>query len=189
MPVVRVTAPSVEPLDLAEVKLQRRVSGTDDDVELSRLISGARQYAENYTGRSFITQTWDLFLDKFESKIEIPMPRLQSVTTVKYTDTDGNQQTLSSSLYTVNTNAEPGYIIPAYNESWPDIRDVPDAVEIRYIAGYGDASTDVPEDLRHALLLMIGEWNENTEDTQPFSMNRISFHARTILDQNRLFRA
>jgi uncharacterized phiE125 gp8 family phage protein len=135
-----------------------------------------------------ITQTWDLFLDKFQQKIEIPFPKLQSITTVKYTDTDGAQQTLSDTLYTVVTNTEPGYIIPAYNQDWPDIRDVPDAVEVRFIAGYGLASTDVPQDMRHAILLLIGTWDENTEDVQPFNLNQIPFGVKALLDPHRMWR-
>ena len=189
MSAVIVTAPDIEPVTLAEVKSQRNITNLDHDAELTRLISAARQYVENYIGRALVTQTWDLFLDEFTRKIEIPYPKLQSITTVKYTDTDGTQQTLSDTLYTVNTNTEPGYIVPAYNEDWPDIRVVPEAVEIRFICGYGDAITDVPEDLRHAIMLLIGTWNENTEDVQPFNMNSIPFGVRALIDPYRMFRA
>jgi uncharacterized phiE125 gp8 family phage protein len=188
MSTVIVTAPAAEPVTLAEVKSQRNITGNDHNAELTRLISAARQYVENYTGRALITQTWDLFLDKFEKKIELPFPVLQSVTTVKYTDTGGVQQTLSNTLYTVVTNSEPGYIVPAYLEDWPDVREVPDAVEIQFVAGYGAASTDIPQDLRHAVLLLIGTWNENTEDVQPFNMNQIPFGVKSLLDPHRMFR-
>ena len=189
MSTVIVTAPAVEPVTLVEVKRQRNVTGTDYDAELTRLIAAARQYVENYTGRALITQTWDLFLDEFPKRIEMPFAPLQSVTTLKYTDTAGAQQTLSSALYTVSANAEPGYIVPAYNESWPDIRYEPDAVEVRYIAGSGDASTDMPEDLRNALFLLIGEWHENTEEAQPFNMTQIPYGVKALIDPYRMFRA
>lgn len=188
MSTVLVTVPAIEPVTLAEVKSQRNITDLDHDIELTRLIKPARQYVENYTGRALITQTWDLFLDEFPSQIEIPYPKLQSVTTVKYTDTSGVQQTLSDTLYTVNTNAEPGYVVPAYLEDWPDIRVVPEAVEIRFVCGYGTAVTDVPEDLRHAIFLLIATWSENTEDVQPFNMNSIPFGIKALLDPHRLFR-
>jgi len=185
---VIVTAPAAEPVTSAEVKSQLSITGTDHDTRITRLIALAREYVENYTGRALITQTWDYFSEVFTSKIVLPKSPLQSVTTLKYTDTDGTQQTLGASLYTVNTNADSGYIIPAYNEDWPDTRDVPDAVEIRIVCGYGDASTDVPDVYRHAMLLLIGNWFENTEETQPFSINKISFGVNALLDQHRVWR-
>jgi len=189
MSTVIVTDPAAEPVTLSEVKAQLGISGTDHDTRLNRLIPLVREYVENYTGRALITQTWDYFADSFPKKIEIPKPPLQSITTLKYTDTDGTQQTLSSSLYTVNTNMEPGYIVPAYNEDWPDIRDVPDAVEIRFVAGYGTASTNVPQGLRHGILLLIGHWFENTEESQPFNLTSIPYGVPALLDQYRVWRA
>jgi len=154
-----VTAPTIEPLTLTEAKNHLRVDITDDDTYITNLIVAARLAAENYTGRAFITQTWDLFIDKFPTSgafIEIPKPPLQSVTTVKYTDADGNQQTLASSVYTVDTNKEMGTVTLAYNQSWPTIRAVPNAVEIRFIAGYGATASTVPEGIKHAMRMLIG---------------------------------
>jgi uncharacterized phiE125 gp8 family phage protein len=188
MSVTLVTPPASEPVTLAEVKSQRNITDVYSDTELTRLIAAVRSYVEGYTGRALITQTWDLFLNEFEPGICIPMPVLQSVTTVKYTDTDGNQQTLADTEYTVVINEQPGYIVPSYNNDWPDIRYVPEAVEIRFVAGYGAASTDVPEDLRNAIFLLLGLWHENTEDAQPFAMNQIPFGVRSLLDPYRVFR-
>ena len=189
MSTVLVTPPAAEPVTSTEVKAQLSITGTDHDTRITRLIALAREYVENYTGRALITQTWDHFLDEFTTKIILPKSPLQSVTTLKYTDTEGTQQTLDASLYTVNTNADSGYIIPAYNEDWPDVRDVPDAVEIRIVCGYGVASTNVPDVYRHAMLLLIGNWFENTEESQPFSINKISFGVNALLDQHRVWRA
>ena len=188
MSTVVVTPPVLEPVTTAEVNAQLGIGGTDHTARVQRLITLAREYVENYTGRALITQTWDHFLDEFPTKIILPRSPLQTVTTLKYTDTDGTQQTLSSALYTVNTNADSGYIIPAYNEDWPDIRYVPDAVEIRIVCGYGTASTDIPDVYRHAMLLLIGNWFENTEESQPFSINAISYGVNALLDQHRVWR-
>lgn len=185
---VIVTPPVLEPVTTAEVGSQLAIGGTDHTARVQRLISLAREYVENYTGRALITQTWDYFADSFPKKIVLPKSPLQSVTTLKYTDTDGTQQTLDPSMYTVNTNADSGYIIPAYNEDWPDTRDVPDALEIRIVCGYGLTSTTVPDVYRHAMLLLIGNWFENTEETQPFSNNRIAFGVNALLDQHRVWR-
>src|SRR5215469_16680870 len=58
-----VTPPAVEPVLLADAKGQARIDTTDDDTLVTNLITGARQWAERYTGRAFITQTWQMALD------------------------------------------------------------------------------------------------------------------------------
>ena len=58
MPSVLVTAPTEEPVSLAEAKLHLRVDYTNDDVLIGALITAARQHAENDTRRALVTQTW-----------------------------------------------------------------------------------------------------------------------------------
>ena len=49
--------------------------------------------------------------------------------------------------------------------TWPDLEDDrPGAVEITYVAGYGDNASDVPEDLRTALRFILADWYENRGD-------------------------
>jgi hypothetical protein len=65
MPSVLLTAPSVEPVSLAEAKAHLRVDVTDDDALITALITAARQSAEHKTRRSLCTQQWSLVLDQF----------------------------------------------------------------------------------------------------------------------------
>lgn len=184
------TAPAAEPVTLAEVKRQRNIFSTDHDTELTRLITAARQYVERYLNRALISQTWDLYIDAFPTQIIVPLPPLQSITTVKYYDTAGVQQTLSSALYTVvSQTSGPAVITPAVDQSWPDIQTRPNAVEVRFVAGYGAASTAVPEPIRQALFLLIGQWSENTEASLPQSLSEIPFGVRALLDTYRVWYA
>lgn len=152
-----VTPPAVEPIDLADAKRQCRVNDdqTDEDESILSYIGAARQAAEAYTSRAFITQTWDLKFDGFPAVIVLPKPPVQSVTNITYIDTNGATQTLSSSLYTTDLPtgpyAMPGRIVPAYGETWPSTRDVPNAVTVRIVCGYGVNGTDVPEAIRQAI--------------------------------------
>ena len=170
-----VTAPTGEPLSVQEVKDHLRITHNDDPGYLGALITTARSYVENHCNRALITQTWDVFLDKFPTcygyvrgdyfagmEIRVPLPPLQSVTTLKYTDNDGVQQTWSSSNYTVDIKGIIARIVPAYGVSWPITRVVPNAVEIRVVVGYGNAST-VPQEIKQAMLLLISHWYENRE--------------------------
>ena len=65
MPIKLRTPPAGEPLSLAEVKLHLRIDNSDEDLLLTMLISAARLHAENVTRRAFMTQTYDLYLDRF----------------------------------------------------------------------------------------------------------------------------
>ena len=161
-----VTGPTVEPVTLDETKLHLRVDITDDDSLIGAKIETAREDVETITRRALITQTWDLYLDAFpsESQIELLMPPLQSVTHVKYTDPDGNESTLSSSSYVVDTYSTPGRIVLKDGESWPgDTLQVVNGVEVQFKAGYGDHASDVPRPIRDAVLLLVGHYYENRE--------------------------
>lgn len=62
----RVTDPDIEPVTLAEMKRHLRCFDdvTDEDDDISALITGAREWVEDYTGRALIDQTWRLTIDQ-----------------------------------------------------------------------------------------------------------------------------
>ena len=163
MPKTLITAPTVEPVSLVEAKEHLNVTSSDDDALIDSLIIASREYVENYLQRALATQTWDIFLDAFSNKMEISLPPLQSITSIKYIDTDGNEQTLSSSIYSVDTAAEPGIIRLAYNQSWPSTRPDANAVTIRAVCGYGNSWNDIPKAITQAIKLLIGHWYEVRE--------------------------
>lgn len=149
---------------VTEAKAHIRVDISDDDTLISGLIVAANDYAQMYTRRQFVTDTLVQYFTDFPDEMELLKPPLQSVTTIKYLDTDGNQQTLADSVYDVDTTIEPGIVRLAFNQSWPSIRNTPNSIIVTYVAGYGDAS-DVPQMTKQAILLLIGHWYENREDT------------------------
>lgn len=154
---VLVTAPAAEPVTLAEAKAHCRVTHSDDDTRFNALIVTAREWAQGFTGRAFITQTWDYYLDEFPDQIELPLSPLASVSTIEYTDDAGVVQTLSALRYQVDTRSIVPRISPAYGDSWPSTREVYNAVKVRFVAGYGAAVTAHPDcaRARDAMLLHI----------------------------------
>ena len=157
------TAPTVEPVSLEELKAHLRVDIDDDDALITSIGKAARQQAEVYTGRAFCTQTWDLFLDSWPTVIYLPYPPLSSVTSITYTDTAGDSQTVSTSVYTVDTDSEPGRIYLAYGQTWPTTRGIRHAITVRYVCGYGAAAA-VPENVKHAIKIMAADMYENREE-------------------------
>jgi len=162
-----VTAPACEPLSLTAAKLHLRVDHTVDDTLIDVLCAAARDYVETGTRRKMITQTWDLKLDCFPETIWLPFPPVTSVTSITYTATDGTSTVLSSSLYTTSlpsgSQADCARIVPAYNQVWPSIRTVPDAVVVRFACGYGSSASAMPDALLAAMKLLVGHWYTNRE--------------------------
>ncbi len=162
--------PAGEPLTRSEIKTHLSLDGTDHDTIVDDMIRKWRKSVDGKDGwlnRALITQTWDVYLDKFpcsaRTPVYLPLPPLQSVTHIKYYDTDGILQTWSAANYVLDTVSEPAKIYPAYNVSWPTVRDMPNAVQIRMICGYGDNADDVPESLRYGGCAQIALMFANRE--------------------------
>lgn len=160
---VVISPPAAEPLSLTEAKLHLREPAAADDGLVTALITAARIQVENYVHRALITQTRELKLDCFPSAIELPFPPIASLTSVKYTDLNGAEQTVDSADLDTDTASSPGRIQPAYGANWPSTRPGFNAVRVRYVCGYGSAGGDVPEPLRHALRLLLAHLYENRE--------------------------
>lgn len=162
-----ITAPTLLPVTLDEAKAHVRIYANDDDALITSLITAAMQSAERFMARAILTQTLELTMDLLpcgNDPIALPMAApLQSVTSVKYYDVDGTQQTWSSSNYIVSTAKEPGELRLAYGISWPSYRVRPDAIAVRYVAGWTTAAL-VPYPIKQAMLLLIGHWYNNREE-------------------------
>ncbi len=169
-----ITAATTYPVTLAEAKLHCRVDIADDDTLITALITAATEMAEQKTGRAIMTQTLELTLDAFPDAFELTRVPVQSVTSVKYYDTTGAQQTLSNTLYALDAADDFGFahISPVYAGVWPDTRDQINAVAVRYVAGYADAAS-VPQSIKNWILLMVSTMYENRE-TEAYSSRAVS---------------
>ncbi len=151
--------------DFAVTIVEDAPASVEDDL-ITALIKASRRYCEGYQNRAYITQTWELWLDGFPNTnyIDIPLPPLQSLT-INYYDVDDTEALFASSNYFVDTKTEPGRVVLSDGEVWPSTTLRPaNGVKIEFIAGYGAAGSDVPEDVKQAMLLALGNWYENRED-------------------------
>ncbi len=159
------------------------VTNTTADPLINMMIAAARKHAEHYLRRWLITQTLDAYLDFFPRYCNprypdpvINMPPLQSVTEITYVDVNGATQTLATDQYDVDAISGLSRIMPAYNVSWPDTRKIMNAVKIRFVAGYGDASV-VPQCIKHWMLVRIGTmWEVKQEFIAGLSFGELPPH-------------
>lgn len=164
-----VTPVATEPVTLAEARLQCKVDSDDTshDALITGLITAAREFAEHYTGRALASQTLEMALDCFpgvsewsigkctpdpmDDFIDLDMPPVATITSVKYTDTAGVEQTVSSGDYALSLYGDSRRVAPTYGKYWPTTRDIPNAVRILYVTGY----TTAPKAVKAAILLHV----------------------------------
>ena len=203
-------APTVEPVSLDQFKSQVRVDSTftDDDTIMTMYLIAARNHAENYTRRSFFSQTWQMTLDHFPTylyngtlnpairrdwmyysgiwngmTIALPKGPVTAVNSIKYLDTTGTQQTLSSSNYTADLTSLPARIVPAPGLCWPLATVyVPGSVQVNFTAGSYVEDTDCPQTIAMAILLLASHWYEHREAVSEVSMKEVPFAVSALLD-------
>jgi uncharacterized phiE125 gp8 family phage protein len=161
-----VTAPTYEPVTLAEAKLWLRIDedDTDQDAMVMLLIRAMTERAEQITGRAFVKRTLELRMDEFPGfEIELPGAPLLSVSSIQYVTADGIQTLDASPTWWQEDNIrEPGVVAPPEGDSWPNTADVLNAVRITYRVGYSSPNL-IPKSVRLWMQAMIGTYYENRE--------------------------
>lgn len=161
-----ITAPPEEPVTLSEIKDHLRIDHSDHDTMLENLIQASREWVEQITGRAIVEQTRAVLYQYWpaEGVFQLPYPPIQSVDSLKYTDTDGTENTFSSDNYSVVTGREPGQLVLGYNKTWPTaiIHHDEYPIEIQYVCGYAattdsppDYQANVPESIKNAIKLDV----------------------------------
>lgn len=169
-----ITAPD-ELITVAEAALFLRVDDNGDspatypdESVIEAMITAARQWCEEYLRRAIGVQTLELVMDNFPSDgIVLLRPPVVSVTSITYTNTDGDDVVIDSDEYIVSANSHPGEIRPV--DSWPgDVRVSADSVRVRYQTGYyggGSPATseELPKSIRTAILMRVADLYQNRE--------------------------
>jgi len=162
------TAPEIYPISRDDAKAHLRVDldFTADNTYIDTLIATATQSVEQFLNRRLITQTWYQYLECWPSSnvIELPFGKLESVTSLKYKDSDGDESTWAASNYIVDTDSDPGEIVLAYENVWPTVTLYPsNPITIEFICGYGLTGDDVDDNIKHGIKLLISDLYENRE--------------------------
>lgn len=180
----KVITPPVEPVTLEETRLQCRVTDTAEDSLLASYITAAREYCQHYTQRAIGSQTLEIALDGFpDGAIELPMSPATAITSIKYVDTNGVEQTLAGSAYALDDYSHLSWAIRAYGTEWPITEAVANAVKVRYVAG----AATVPGPIRAAMLLMIAHLFENRSSTSAGAVVELPLGVKALLDTNRIW--
>ena len=184
MSLKQTAAPSVEPVTATSQKEWMRVDGSDEDTLIGNLAAAARGYFEMSSRRQCITATWTYKISEFPTgDLLLPISPLQSVTSIQYVDTDGATQTWSNTKYTVDTASDTGRVRPNYDEDWPIVRGYVNDITITFVAGYGDAASDVPDGALTAIKLLAANWFENREANAATKLNEVPMALEALIWQ------
>lgn len=213
---VLVTAPTAEPLALADVRAHLRIDSDDSsqDATISLLMLAARRYAETYTGRSLLAQTWCAVADAFpgcpipaapfgayrpgsgsiiarhttDVVIKLLRGPVTSVTSITYVDTNGATQTLDPATYIFDPSDLVQRIAPAFGQSWPAVRAQLAAVKITFQAGYANAAA-IPATILNWMLVRIATAYEHREAEEIVARGKLQplEYVDTLLDSEKVW--
>ncbi len=153
--------PLIEPVSLCEIKTHARIDADNEDALLSTLIVAARLWAENYTGRSFLSQTWRLGLDVWPANSIVELPRVPLLAISGVFLRDENDEAMPVPLDTYYADMALGRLAPRGHGVWPLTMRTMSGIEIDYIAGYGENPDSVPELIRLAIRQLATHWYEH----------------------------
>ena len=188
MTLLRVSPPAALPLSLAEAKAHLRITHSSEDDLIDGLIAAAVAYVDGtgLLGRAMITQDWAQWVNQAPGWVRLEIGPFQSLVSVQYYDTDNVLQTATLSDFETRLAGDFVICKPKEDFEWPNAETRQDAIKITYRAGFGDAAGDVPQTVRHAMLLMIAHWYENREASSEKSMAKLPMGVDALLGVERV---
>jgi len=179
-PITLVTAQQHLRLDLYEGN-GSPASHPDDELIQSVYIPAAREYCESLSGRAFALQEYEYAMRFFPTcyqsnnpwyGIRLPVGPVRQITSITYTTANG-EQSVDPSGYCAPFGEDTIYPNPM-GGGWPSdaLSEVPNAVKIKFTAGYGPLPGSPTDDLqlparyKNAMLLMLHHFYENRSGTE-----------------------
>lgn len=199
----RTNGPASEPISLLEAKHHLRIDHTDEDADLTDLISAARCALEDYLNAALIQQTFNWILDRFPGTwgggpwwdlpevgslsgrslrrfVRVPRGPLLSVASITIFDEADAPTIWDASNYYVATSEDRIYRRAA--TAWPRPGRVAEGIEIIYDAGFGSSAADVPGALKQGLKELVAAYYVNRASSDEQSPESLPALVRSIVD-------
>ncbi|MET3662497.1 head-tail connector protein [Aquamicrobium ahrensii] len=180
---VLITPPAITPVSLIEARAHLRVDHNDDDTLIAALISAAVDHLDGWTGilgRCLVEQEWRQNSDVSGSCVMLPLGPVIEIVSV----TSGSD-TIDPANYKLKTDAGDrsrvefggpfsGLMTVTYKAGYATIpqEDGPPVVP--------EQST-VPDALKVAILLLVGNWYANRETSSVPSLTELPFAVSALI--------
>lgn len=206
-----ITAPDRMPVTVEEMQEHLNIDSEDDDLKLDAYLRAATELFDGRDGwlsQALMPQTWEYAQDAFPCQgyariqfwggahsweIRIPLSPIISVTSVTYLDGDGIEQTIDAANYTADIISNPPRIVPLSTYSWPTAGIFPNAVRVRFVAGYADAvmsdpaTSTVPANIKVAIMMTVAHYYGNRGDDAAVPQMEIPQAAKFLLRRSPVF--
>lgn len=152
-----IAAPAAMPVTLADAKAHLRVTSATEDDLITALLATATAFLERDTGLALIDQQWRGYFDWREDGIlELLRFPVRGIVSVTVYGADGAATVLDGSDYYVNLVSRP----PRVRLDGVSQAACANGIEVDFDAGFGEAGTDVPDELKRAILVLVAHWHE-----------------------------
>jgi len=202
--------PGPEPVTVEEARqhLEAQPYGDSDidpldDAMIDDMIAAARERCEDFLGLSLSRRTLEIGLDTFptcssrhrhsrddrrrELGISLPMGPVIAIVSVQWGDE--SDQILGDDSFVFDRYRSANTLLPIAS-SWPSFTGLaPNALKIRYLAGYGedsDATLKIPAATKRAILLTVGHFYEHRSDVEDGSVVDLPMGAKALLRPKRV---
>jgi uncharacterized phiE125 gp8 family phage protein len=187
IPPVRVATPTpVVTFDDAAQWL--RIIGDESEKALIEgLIASATNRLDGWSGilgRCLVTQQWRCDFPAWCRTFRLPFPDV-STATIEYSDPEDAAQTVANGKYALGNDAKGALVVLSRSFEFPAVNiDRPDPVRITMTAGYG-AATDVPPEIKTAILLTVAHWYEHREAVGDGSLAELPMGVNALIAPHR----
>ena len=190
--------PDDEPISIEEARAHLEAqpyfdSDVDpvDDAMIEGWIGAAREYCENFLGLSLSLRVLEIALDSFPVihsgrhsvglGVDLPMGPAREILSISWGDESDDE--MAAVDFVLDDYSRPHRVRPvAFN--WPSVPAAPNAIKVRYLAGYGadsDGGEPLPKAIRAAMLLILGHLYENRSETNEGQVFAIPIGAEAFL--------
>lgn len=197
-----IQAATTQPVTAEEAKLQTRVEVSAEDTLIEQYIAAAVRLVEDRTGLVLAPSVFRVERsDWWAGDLCILVAPVGDITEVSYLDEDGDEQVVDPTLYRWRRTKEGAeiWLLDAFDA--PDVAEErKDSVRITVSAGFEDPASSgsgddpelaLPATAKQAILLLVGAWFENREETVigvSVSALPTSAAAEHMMQQLRIFR-
>jgi uncharacterized phiE125 gp8 family phage protein len=183
----RIAAPAQPPVTINEAKAHLRVDGNHEDLLIGQLIEAACSHLDGprgVLGRCLVAQTWLMEIDGWRTPIALPVEPVSGVS-IEYDDENGAPQTLASNQYRlIQPFGRRPEIVPQTGVPWPRLS-AQSLYPLRVTMTAGAAAGEVHQDIRAAILLMVGGLYQHRESASKDDL-KPNFAVDALLARHRL---